>query len=41
MQGEITDLAFDISKKILSREVTDADNMRIADDFFAKQGGNR
>ena len=31
-----TDLAFDISKQILSREVTDEDNMRIADSFFAE-----
>lgn len=36
MQDEITGLAFDISKQILAREVTDEDNMRISDEFFAK-----
>ena len=39
IKGDITDLAFDISKQVLSREVTDEDNMRIADSFFAKYQG--
>ena len=39
MKGEITDIAFDISRQVLSREVTDEDNMRIADAFFAKYQG--
>ena len=39
MKDDITDLAFDISKQVLSREVTDEDNMRIADAFFAKYQG--
>ena len=37
-KADVTDIAFDISKKILSREVTDADNMAIADEFFSKYG---
>lgn len=36
IKGDVTDLAFDISRQILSREVTDEDNMRIADSFFAE-----
>lgn len=39
MKGEITDLAFGISKQVLSREVTDEDNMRIADSFFEQYQG--
>ena len=39
MKGDITELAFDISRQVLSREVTDEDNMRIADAFFAKYQG--
>lgn len=39
MQGDIAELAFDISRQVLSREVTDEDNMRIADSFFAKYQG--
>lgn len=39
MKGDIADLAFDISRQVLSREVTDEDNMRIADAFFAKYQG--
>ncbi|MEE1006481.1 MAG: F0F1 ATP synthase subunit B [Acutalibacteraceae bacterium] len=39
MKGDITDIAFDISRQVLSREVTDEDNMRIADAFFAKYQG--
>ena len=38
LKADVTDIAFDISKKILSREVTDADNMAIADEFFSKYG---
>ena len=38
LRADVTDIAFDISKKILSREVTDADNMAIADEFFSKYG---
>ncbi len=36
VKGDVADLAFDISRQILSREVTDGDNMRIADSFFAQ-----
>ena len=39
MKDEIAELAFDISKQVLSREVTDEDNMRIADSFFEKYQG--
>lgn len=39
MKDEIADLAFDISRQVLSREVTDEDNMRIADSFFEKYQG--
>ena len=39
MKGDIADLAFDISRQVLSRELTDEDNMRIADAFFAKYQG--
>lgn len=39
MKGDIADLAFDISRQVLSREVTDEDNMRIADAFFANYQG--
>ena len=39
MKGDITELAFDISRQVLSREVTDGDNMRIADAFFEKYQG--
>lgn len=38
LRADVTDIAFDISKKILSRDVTDADNMAIADEFFSKYG---
>lgn len=34
MKDDITELAFDISKQILSREVSDEDNRRIAESFF-------
>ena len=39
MKDEIADIAFDISRQVLSREVTDEDNMRIADSFFEKYQG--
>ena len=39
MKDEIAELAFDISRQVLSREVTDGDNMRIADSFFEKYQG--
>lgn len=39
MKNEIAELAFDISRQVLSREVTDEDNMRIADSFFEKYQG--
>ena len=39
MKDEIAELAFDISRQVLSREVTDEDNMRIADSFFEKYQG--
>ena len=39
MRGDIAELAFDISKQVLSREVTDEDNMRIAAEFFKKYQG--
>lgn len=39
MKGDIADLAFDISRQVLSREVSDEDNMRIADAFFANYQG--
>ncbi len=39
MKGDIAELAFDISKQVLSREVTDEDNMRIADEFFKEYQG--
>ena len=34
MKDEVTDLAFQISEKILSREVKDEDNQRFATEFF-------
>lgn len=39
MKGDIAELAFDISKQVLSREATDEDNMRIADEFFKEYQG--
>lgn len=39
MKDDITGIAFDISRRVLSREVTDEDNMRIADSFFEKYQG--
>ena len=39
MKDEIAELAFDISRQVLSREVTDEDNMRIADSFFEEYQG--
>ena len=39
MKDEIAEIAFDISRQVLSREVTDEDNMRIADSFFEKYQG--
>ena len=36
MQEEITDLAFALSEKMLTREVSDADDRRIAEAFFAE-----
>lgn len=39
MKGEITEIAFDISRQVLSREVTDEDNMLIADEFFKRYQG--
>ena len=39
IKDEIAELAFDISMQVLSREVTDEDNMRIADSFFEKYQG--
>lgn len=41
MKEDITGLAFDISRQVLEREVTDEDNMRIADAFFEKFGANQ
>ena len=35
-KDDITEIAFDISKQVLAREVTDEDNRRIADAFFEK-----
>ena len=35
-KDDITEIAFDISKQVLAREVTDEDNKRIADAFFEK-----
>ena len=35
LQSEVTDLAFDISDRILKRETNDKDNLKIAEDFFA------
>lgn len=40
MKDDITDLAFGISARILSREVDNKDNMRIADEFFKEQAGS-
>lgn len=34
MKDEVTDLAFQISEKILSREVNDQDNKRLAEEFL-------
>ena len=39
MKGDITEIAFDISRQVLSREVTDEDNMLIADEFFKRYQG--
>lgn len=36
MKTDVAELAFDISKQILQREVTDEDNKHIADGFFEK-----
>lgn len=36
MKDDITAIAFDIAGQVLSREVTDEDNLRIADGFFEK-----
>ncbi len=41
MKEDITGIAFDISRQVLKREVTDEDNMRIADAFFEKFGANQ
>lgn len=41
MKEDITSIAFDISRQVLKREVTDEDNMRIADAFFEKFGANQ
>lgn len=35
IKDDVTAIAFDIANQILSREVTDEDNKRIADSFFA------
>lgn len=40
MKDDITDLAFGISSRILSREVDSKDNMRIADEFFKQHTGS-
>lgn len=40
MKDDITDLAFGISARILSREVDNKDNMRIADEFFKEHTGS-
>lgn len=37
MQNEVVDLAFDISEKLLDREIKDEDNKAIAERFFEKQ----
>jgi len=37
MQNQVVDLAFDISEKLLDREIKDADNKAIATRFFEKQ----
>ena len=34
VKDDITELAFDISRQVLSREVSDEDNKRIAEGFF-------
>lgn len=34
LKKDVTGMAFDISERLLSREITDKDNQRIADDFF-------
>lgn len=39
MENDITSIAIGISEKILSRDVTDSDNRRIAEDFFAAYKG--
>ena len=39
MKGEIASLAVDISEKLLQREITDQDNRKIAEDFFAEAHG--
>lgn len=37
MQDEVINLAFDISAKLLNREINDEDNRRIAESFFESQ----
>lgn len=37
LNDEITHLAVEMSEKILKREITDADNARIANDFFSEK----
>lgn len=34
LKKDVTGMAFDISKRLLSREITDKDNQKIADEFF-------
>jgi F-type H+-transporting ATPase subunit b len=34
MKKEVADLAVDITKKLLAREINDSDNLKIAQDFF-------
>ncbi len=38
MKQEITDMAIQIAKKVLEREVSLSDNQKIIDDFFTKVG---
>lgn len=37
LQDEVAALAVDITEKLLSRELTDADNKKIAEEFFSAQ----
>lgn len=39
VHGDIVDMAVDIAEKLIGRNITDADNERIINDFFGKQGG--